>query len=143
MIEGSFKKPREEGDRQIKFSPFDTEIVENDDNDLIVISAVINTFLVEKILVDDGSVVEVLMWKSFKEINLEESLLRPTGPIYGFANQPIRAKGIIMLPVMLRQGEHTMTVMADFLIINQPLAYNTIIGRPLMKKISMVTVVYC
>ena len=86
MIEGSFKKPREEGDWQIKFSPFDTEIVENDDNDPIVISPVINTFLVERILVDDGSVVEVLMWKSFKEINLEESLLRPIGPIYGFAN---------------------------------------------------------
>ena len=36
-----------------------------------------------------------------------------------------------------------MTVMADFLVIDQPSAYNAIIGRPLMKKTSMVIVVYC
>ena len=63
----------------------------------IAIFTVISTFLVEMILVDDGSVVEVLMWKAFKEMNLDESLLRPIEPIYGFPNQPIKAKGIITL----------------------------------------------
>ena len=142
-IEGSSKRLREEEDWQIKFSLLDTKIVEDNGNDPIAIFVVINTFLVEKILVDDGSVVEVLMWKAFKEMNLDESLLRSTGPIYDFVNQLIRAKVIITLPVILRQGEHTMTMMADFLVIDQPLAYNTIIGRPLMKKTSMVTAVYC
>ena len=42
-----------------------TKIVEDNGNDLIAISAVINTFLVKRILIDDGSVVEVLMWKAF------------------------------------------------------------------------------
>ena len=64
------------------------------------------------------------------------------GPIYGFANQPIKAKGIIMLPVTLGQGEHTITVIADFLIVDQSSTYNAIISRPLMKKTSMVTTVY-
>ena len=33
--------------------------------------------------------------------------------------------------------------MADFLVVDQPYAYNAIIERPLMKKTNMVSVVYC
>ena len=125
-IEGSSKRAKEDESWQIKFSPLDTDIVQ--DNDPIAVSAIINTFLVERILIDDGSAVEVLMWKAFKEMRLEESQLKPSGPIYGFANQPIRRKGIITLPITIGQGEHTTTVTADFLVVDQPSAYNAIIG---------------
>ena len=97
----------------------------------------------ERILIDDGSAVEVLMWKAFEEMRLEESQLKPLGPIYGFVNQPIRPKEIITLPITIGQGKHTVTVMADFLVVDQPSAYNAIIGRPLMKKTNMVSAVYC
>ena len=33
--------------------------------------------------------------------------------------------------------------MADFLVVDQPSTYNAIIGRPLMKKMNMVSTVYC
>ena len=94
-------------------------------------------------MVDDESVVEVLMWKAFKEISLDENQLKPTRSIYGFANQPIRAKGIITLSVTLDQREHTVIVTVDFLVVDQLSAYNAIIGYPLIKKISMVMTVYC
>ena len=55
----------------------------------------------ERILIDDGSAVEVLMWKAFEEMGLEESQLKSSGPIYGFANQPIRPKKIITLPITI------------------------------------------
>ena len=59
-----FKKPRQE-DWQIKFSALDADIVEGSGNDSIAISALINNFLVERILVDDGNTVEVLMYETF------------------------------------------------------------------------------
>ena len=65
-----------------------------------------------------------------------------TGSIYGFANQPIRVKGLINLPVTLGMGDNVVTMEAKFLIIDQPLAYNSIIGRLLMKKTSMVIAMY-
>ena len=136
-IEGAPKRAKEDESWQIKFFPLDTDIVQDSDNDPIAVSAIINTFLVERILIDDGSAVEVLMWKAFKEMGLEESQLKPSRPIYGFANQPIRPKGIITLPITIGQGEHTTTVTADFLVVDQPSAYNAIIGRPLMKKTNM------
>ena len=142
-IEGSSKRAKEDESWQIKFSSLDTDIVQDSGNDPIAVSAIINTFLVERILIDDGSAVEVLMWKAFKKMELEESQLKPSGPIYGIANQPIRPNGIITLPITIGQGEHTITVMADFLVVDQLSAYNAIIGRPLMKKTNMVSAVYC
>ena len=53
----------------------DADILEDSGNDLIAISAVINNFLVERIIVDDGSAVEILMYEAFKKMGLDESLL--------------------------------------------------------------------
>ena len=97
----------------------------------------------ERILIDDDSAVEVLMWKAFKKMRLKENQLKPLRPIYGFANQPIQPKRIITLPITIGQGKHTTTVTTDFLLVDQPSAYNAIIGRPLMKKTNMVSTVYC
>ena len=111
--------------------------MDDDGNDPIVIFAIINNFGVDRVLVDAGSAVQVLIYDAFKKMNLDESLLRPAGSIYDFANQSIKVKGLINLPINVVMKE------AQFLIVDQPSAYNAIIDRPLMKKISMVTVVYC
>ena len=60
-IERSFKRPREDKTGRLSSPPLDTNMVEDDGNDLITISTVINEFLVERILVDNGSAIEVLM----------------------------------------------------------------------------------
>ena len=73
--------------------------MENNGNDLIAVLPIIDTFLVERILVDDGSIVKVLIWKAFKEMGSDENQLRLARPIYWFANQVIRAKGVITLRV--------------------------------------------
>ena len=49
-VEGSSKRTREDENWQIKFSP-NTNIVQDNGNDPIIVSAIINTFLVEKILI--------------------------------------------------------------------------------------------
>ena len=52
-------------------------------------------------------------------------------------------KGLIDLPITLGIGDNVVTKEVKFLIVNQPSVYNTIINRPLIKKTSMVTAVYC
>ena len=51
----------------------------------------------------------------------------PTGSIYDFVNQPIKVKGLINLPVTLRMGDNMVTKEAEFLMVNQPSEYNSII----------------
>ena len=50
------------------------DILKDNGNDTIVIYSIINNFLVERIFVDDGSVVKVLMYDAFKKMGLDESL---------------------------------------------------------------------
>ena len=83
--------------------------MEDNGNDLIAISIVINKYLVKMILVDNESVVKVLTWEAFKGMCLDESLLKSVGSIYGFANQPIQAKGLVIFPITLDHGDNTMT----------------------------------
>ena len=54
-----------------------------------------------------------------------------------------QSKRVIKLPIIIGQGEHTVTIMANFLVIDQSLAYNIIISRPLTKKTNTVIMVYC
>ena len=58
----------------------------------------------------------------------EDSDLYHSLSIYGFANQPIPVKGFITLSVTLGDGEHTTTIMVEFLVVDQPSAYNVILG---------------
>ena len=85
-INSPTKWPKHHEYWQINFFAHEENIVHDNDNDPIIISTVIHNFQVDRILVDDGSAVEVLIYETFKNINLDESLLRPTRPIYGFAN---------------------------------------------------------
>ena len=86
---------------------------------------------------------EILQWDAFLRMGFAAGDLTPSPLIYGFANQPIPVKGTIMLPITMGDGEHTMNALVYFLIVDQPSAYNAIIDRPLMKKIKMVTAIYC
>ena len=135
-INASIKRLRCHGDWQINFSPYKENNIDDDGNNPI------NNSGVDMILVDDGSVVEVLIYDIFKKMNLDESLLRPAGLIYDFANQPIKAKGLINLSITLGTRENMITKEVEFFIIDQPSVYNAIIDRPLMKKISMVIALY-
>ena len=126
-----------------KLLPIKKNIMDDDGNDPIVIFAIINNFGVDRILVDDGSAVEVLIYNAFKKMNLDESLLRLARPIYGFANQLIKVKRLINLLITLGMRGNVVTNKAKFLIVDQPSTYNAIISQPLMKKTIMVTIVYC
>ena len=53
---------------------------------MIAISTVINNYPVERILVDDGSAIEVLIWDAFQKMGMDRSFLRSVGPIYEFVN---------------------------------------------------------
>ena len=64
-------------------------------------------------------------------------------PIYRVANQLIPIKATITLSITFGDSKHTMTTMVHFLVVDQPSAYNIILRRPLIKKINMVTTVYC
>ena len=50
--------------------------------------------------------------------------------------------GVISLPMTLGEYPRQSYVMADFLVINQPSAFNAVLGRPSLRELRAVTSIH-
>ena len=57
---GRLKDPDKKRNDSLFFFALDVDIVEDCENDPIIVSTIINNYLVERILVDEGNAIEVL-----------------------------------------------------------------------------------
>ncbi|KAM6583079.1 hypothetical protein CsatB_010081 [Cannabis sativa] len=127
----------------IVFMESDARWVHHPHSDALVIIANIGGDNVHRILVDNGSSVNLLNFQAFKQMGLQEKDLRPmTSSIYGFTGDVIAIRGMIILPITLGTAPITAKSMADFAVIDQYSAYNAVIGRPILKEMKIVTSIY-
>ncbi|XP_074337040.1 uncharacterized protein LOC141674218 [Apium graveolens] len=103
----------------------------------------IGTVNVHRAMVDTGSSADVLTYDAYKKLGLLDRELTSTGGhLYGFTGNSIGVKGTIRLPVTIGEEPHVATQIAMFTVVDQPCAYNVIVGRPLMRAMRMVTSVH-
>ncbi|KAK5836476.1 hypothetical protein PVK06_012267 [Gossypium arboreum] len=81
---------------------------------------------VKRILVNSGSIVEVLSWEAYKEMSLKRQSLLAASPLYGFVNYPVEVRGTITLAVTLGDVKHTTIECVQFYVVDHPMAYNAI-----------------
>lgn len=60
-----------------------------------------------------------------------------------FATTSFTSKEELLYLSLWGRGSHTLTLFANFVIVDKPMAYNTILDRPMMKAIKMVIADYC
>jgi len=73
-------------------------------------------------------------------MKINRDIMKPIHtPLVGFARERVQPMGVVTLPVTARTSPKQATVMAYFLIVDQPLAYNAIIGRPTLNKLRAIT----
>ena len=131
------------GDIEITFTEKEALKVIHPHNDALVISLKVANNLVHRVLVDNGSSVDVLFKSALDKMNLEGAKLKPVKtPLYGFAGERVDAEGIITLPVTLGEAPRQVLRMIDFLVVNQPSAYNIILGRPTLNGMRAITSTY-
>uniref|UniRef100_A0A803NHZ4 Retrotransposon gag domain-containing protein n=1 Tax=Cannabis sativa TaxID=3483 RepID=A0A803NHZ4_CANSA len=127
----------------ITFMESDARWVHHPHAGALVIVANIGGHNVHRILVDNGSLVNLLKFQAFKQMGLQEKDLSPVvSRIYGFTGDKIALKGMIKLPITLGTAPVTAKSMANFAVIDQYSAYNVVIGRPILKKMKIVTSIY-
>ena len=98
---------------------------------------------VHRMLVDNGSVVDILYWDAYKRTNLTENDLSPTTfRLYRFTRDHMISRGTIKLAVTVGKHPKTLTVMMEFLAIDSPSAFNMVIGRLLLKALKAMTSIY-
>jgi hypothetical protein len=114
----------------ITFSEEDLQLKDYPHNDAMVISCVIKGFLVHNVLVDTGSVADIIFTKAFRQIQeLDDKIHDATHPLYGFEERQIVALVKITMSVTFGYIHNTRTEQVVFDIIDMEYPYNAIIGR--------------
>ncbi|KAK8951092.1 hypothetical protein KSP39_PZI003623 [Platanthera zijinensis] len=116
-------------DEKITFSRKDLPDHEDPFCDALVIRTAIEGFTVSRILVDNGSSVNVIFKKAFNEMKVEaRRVLAADGPLFGFSGERKEVEGGVGLQVTLGGLSRN----CRFVIVDAPSSYNAIFGRPLI-----------
>ncbi|XP_063942768.1 uncharacterized protein LOC135150410 [Daucus carota subsp. sativus] len=127
----------------ITFSEEDARWVHHPHNDALVIALRIGPMNVHRVLVDNGSSVNILYYSTYQKLGLPDKDMKVEDVyIYGFGREAVKVKGTIRLPVTLGEGTCSATQVMDFMIVDHDSSHNTIVGRPLLKEMRVVTSIY-
>jgi len=87
-------------------------------------------YTLHNILVDTGSLLDILFIKPFEIMRIDRQIVEPAG----FDGKKIEAIGKKMVLVSFIEGERVRTKMITFNIVNRDYPYTTIFGRGLTNK---------
>ena len=92
-----------------------------------MVTAQISSFLVKRMMIDQGNGADVMYPDLFKGLSLKkEDLMKHTSPLVGFDGKVVIPKGQISLPVIMGGKEVSMM----FTIVSSFSPYTAILGRP-------------
>ncbi|KAL2228727.1 UNVERIFIED_CONTAM: hypothetical protein Sindi_1852400 [Sesamum indicum] len=112
-------------------------------NDPMVVKLDIAHFVVHKVLIDNGSLADIILKDVLEKMGLENARLEPVRtPLVGFGGSEIASLGTLDLPVSMGDEPRRKTLMFKFLVVDTPFAYNVILGRPALNSFRAVVSTY-
>jgi len=131
----NWRRDEDEASKRLKdnnsilFSNDDLAGVRLPHDDPLVISVVVANYDVQRILVDNESSTDVLMYDTFSKMCLpRHQLQRSPIPLSGFGGNQVFAEGKIVLLVTLGTEPRQKTLPINFTVVRIPSAYNIILG---------------
>ncbi|GJY52368.1 hypothetical protein Tco_0443215 [Tanacetum coccineum] len=111
-------------------------------DNLLIITAKVETTQIHRIYVYRGSSTEIIYEHCFEQLTTEEkkTMRPPTSSLVGFVGQVSWPLGLITLSITLYdyRGHISKTVMADFMVVRAPSFYNIILDHSGMMKFGAV-----
>ena len=105
-------------------------------DDVLVITLRIGGYDVKKVMVDQGSAVEIMYPNLYKGLNLKAEDLTPySSPLVSFEGRIIIPKGQIRLPVQTSSE----MVDVDFIVVDAYFPYTAIVARPWLHTLGVVS----
>ena len=117
------------------FTDADAERVDHPHDDAIVITLLIADYTTKRVLVDNGSLADILYYPAYQQMRLGRDQLRPiNSPLVGFSGMKVQHVGIITLPVVVGAYPQQVAKDVNFLVIDCSSSYNAIIGKPTLNS---------
>ncbi|KAL2492255.1 Uncharacterized protein Adt_27883 [Abeliophyllum distichum] len=140
VLSSAIAKPDEEN---FSFSEEDASHILQPHSDALVITMPVSEINIHRTLVDDGSSVNVLYLRTFRQMEINVRHVRPfTKPLQEFTGDYVNPKGHIALVVELGPIPCQRRIIADFVIIDLPSNYNAILGRPMLHELKAASSIY-
>ena len=112
----------------IRFSEEDARRLHHPHDDALVVSIRIKDYNMHRVLVDNGSLADILYYPAFQQMGIsKERLISTNAPLIGLGGTKVLPLGAITLSVMV--GDYPQQIAKDvtFLVVNCSSAYNVIL----------------
>jgi len=123
----------------ITFTDADFQGIDQEKDDLMVMTIEIKNFAVKKVLVDQGSSVDIMYWVTYQKLQLPaEAMVHYDEPIYGFPRERLCTREYIDLHTIFRKGNQSKTILVRFLVVEAHTSYNVLLGRPSLNTLGAI-----
>ncbi|XP_068501126.1 uncharacterized protein [Phaseolus vulgaris] len=105
----------------------------------MVITVEIDKFAIAKVLVDQGSSVDILYWETFKKMQIPKAEVQPySEQIVGFLGERVDTRGYIDLFTTFGDNYLSKTINIRYLLVNANTSYNILLSRPSINKLKAI-----
>ena len=140
-IQAVSKLPRQ--DTTITFLDFDMEGRQHPHDDPLVIRAVVANKTIHRVLVDNGSLADIIFASAFDKMGIGKEKLEPVNAyLRGLSGEKVMPLGSIQLVLTLGDPPCQASTTVRFLIVDAPSAYDMLLGRPALNTIRVVPSAY-
>ena len=130
-------------DTSITFSDSDLKGCQHPHDDPLVVHAVVANKTVHRVLVNNGSSVDIIFASAFDKMGIRRERLEPINThLRGFSGEKVLPLGSIQLVLTLGEPPCQATTKARFLVVDAPSAYNMLLGRPSLNAIKAIPSAY-
>ena len=130
-------------DTAITFSDSDLEGCQHPHDDPLVIRVVVANKTIHRVLVDNGSSVDIIFTSTFDRMSIGREKLEPVSThLRRFSGEKVLPLGSIQLVLTLGDPPCQATTVVKFLIVDAPFAYNMLLGRSSLNSIKAIPSVY-
>ena len=120
----------------LSFSDADKQGTIQPHDDVLVVTLRIGGYDVKRVMIDQGSAIEIMYRDLYKGLGLKpENLTTYSSPLVSFEGKMVVPKGQIRLPVQAG----TDVVEVDFIVVDAFSPYTAIMGRPWLHSLGVVS----
>ena len=129
QLTGSVPKIAQRENPIIGFSEEDAKCLHHPHDDALVVSVRIGDYNVHRMLVDNGSLTDILYYLAFQKMGIDRAqLILTNAPLVGFRGTRVLPLGAITLSVTVSNYPQQITKDVTFLVVDCSSAYNGILG---------------